>query len=94
MAPNDVKKALEDRARAALERLAATLPASIVDGVRVVIGVPWQAIDRTAEEENVDLIVIGSHGYDALDRVLGTTAAKVVNHAKCSVLVVRRPERL
>jgi nucleotide-binding universal stress UspA family protein len=38
---------------------------------------------------DVDLIVIGSHGYGALDHVLGTTAAKVVNHADRSVLVVR-----
>jgi nucleotide-binding universal stress UspA family protein len=38
------------------------------------------------------LIVIGSHGYGGLDRVLGTTAARVVNHALCSVLVVRPPE--
>jgi nucleotide-binding universal stress UspA family protein len=42
----------------------------------------------------VDLIVIGSHGYDALDRLLGTTAAKVVNHADRSVLVVRAAERI
>jgi nucleotide-binding universal stress UspA family protein len=47
-----------------------------------------------ATEEDVDLIVIGSHGYHDADRVLGTTAAKVVNHADHSVLVVRAPERL
>ena len=39
--------------------------------------------------ETFDLIVIGSHGYGAIDRVLGTTAAKVVNHADRTVLVVR-----
>jgi nucleotide-binding universal stress UspA family protein len=37
-----------------------------------------------------DLIVIGSHGYDALDRLLGTTAAKVVNLSNIDVLVVHR----
>ena len=36
-----------------------------------------------------DCIVIGSHGYSGFDRILGTNAAKVVNHAECSVLVVR-----
>ena len=41
-----------------------------------------------------DLIVIGSHGYSGIDRLIGTTAAKVVNHAKQSVLVVRAAERL
>jgi nucleotide-binding universal stress UspA family protein len=94
MAPSEVKKALEQRARTALEQLAGTVGPALVAGVRVTVGAPWQAIDRMAKEENVDLIVIGSHGYDALDRVLGTTAAKVVNHATCSVLVVRQPERL
>jgi nucleotide-binding universal stress UspA family protein len=94
MAPNDVKKALEQRARGALETLASKVPASVLGGIRVIVGAPWEAIDRMATAENADLIVIGSHGYDALDRVLGTTAAKVVNHATCSVLVVRQPERL
>jgi nucleotide-binding universal stress UspA family protein len=47
-----------------------------------------------ATDENVALIVIGAHGYQGLDRMLGTTAAKVVNHADRAVLVVRAPERL
>jgi len=33
--------------------------------------------------------VIGSHGYGGLDRLLGTTAARVVNHADRNVLIVR-----
>ena len=53
------------------------------------VGVPWDTICTVAKEDNVDLIVIGSHGYDILDRIVGTTAAKVVNHADRSVLVVR-----
>ena len=53
------------------------------------------AIDRPrAREEDVDLIVLGSHGFDVLDRIVGTIAAKVVNHADRAVLVVRSPERL
>ena len=40
------------------------------------------------------MIVIGSHGYDTLDKVLGTTAAKIVNHADRSVLVVRDADRI
>jgi nucleotide-binding universal stress UspA family protein len=35
--------------------------------------------------------VIGAHGYGKLDRMLGTTAAKVVNHADRNVLIVRDP---
>jgi nucleotide-binding universal stress UspA family protein len=94
MAPADIMKALEQRARTGLEKAAAAVSPALVAGVRVIVGVPWDAIERAAKEENCDLIVIGSHGYDTVDKLIGTTAAKVVNHAKISVLVVRAPERL
>lgn len=57
----------------------------------VVVGAPWQVVCDAARRTGADLVVIGSHGYAGLDRLLGTTAAKVVNHAPCSVLVVREP---
>ncbi len=56
------------------------------------IGRPAQVIVALADELRADLLVIGSHSLDVLDRLLGTTAARVVNHAHCSVLVVRPPE--
>ncbi len=55
------------------------------------VGRPAQVVVDVAAELQADLIVIGSHGFDVIDRVLGTTAARVVNHAQCSVLVVRPP---
>ena len=55
----------------------------------VELNTPWRGLCEAAKREKVDLIVIGSHGYGGLDRVLGTTAARVVNHADRSVLVVR-----
>jgi nucleotide-binding universal stress UspA family protein len=51
-------------------------------------GQPWRMILEAADAHDVDLIVIGSHGYHGIDRVLGTTAGKVVNLARRSVLVV------
>ena len=53
------------------------------------LGRPAQVIIDLAEELKVDLIVIGCHSLAVLDRLLGTTAARVVNHACCHVLVVR-----
>lgn len=94
MPPDEVTKLLERNAGGAVEEAARGLPAEIVDSIRVSVGVPWQAVCRAAIELDCDVIVIGSHGYDALDRILGTTAAKIVNHADRSVLVVRAPERL
>ena len=49
---------------------------------------PWRTILRLTEALDVDLLVIGSHGYHGIDRVLGTTAGKVANLAHRNVLVV------
>jgi len=84
---------LRDAAQKELERHADRVPSSLraTPLVDVEIGSPWHAICAVAEREKADLVVVGSHGYGTLDRVLGTTAAKVVNNAGCSVLVVRPP---
>ena len=42
-----------------------------------------------AEEKNVDLIVIGSHGREGIQRLLGSTANAVLHGAPCDVLAVR-----
>ena len=42
-----------------------------------------------AEKAEVDLVVIGSHRPAMKDYLLGTNAARVVRHARCSVLVAR-----
>lgn len=72
-----------------LDAQAATIPADILGGKDVEVGVAWDAICAYAQRIGADLIVVGSHGYGGIDRLLGTTAAKVVNHADRSVLVVR-----
>lgn len=46
-------------------------------------------IVRVAEENNVDLIIVGSHGRHGLALLLGSTANGVLHHAKCDVLAVR-----
>jgi nucleotide-binding universal stress UspA family protein len=42
-----------------------------------------------AEQAEADLIVVGSHRPAMKDYLLGTNAARVVRHARCSVLVAR-----
>jgi nucleotide-binding universal stress UspA family protein len=90
-APEKVPEMLEHHAEHDLEALARDVPPELLEKVSVHLGAPWQAICRAAQHENAQLIVLGSHGYGGLDRILGTTAAKVVNHADRSVLVVRDP---
>lgn len=52
-------------------------------------GEPGEEIIRIAGQENVDLIVVGSHGRHGLALLLGSTANSVLHHAKCDVLAVR-----
>ena len=80
---------LIEGAKQGLAEVARNLTPSLVASTRVELGSPWRTICETATVEKVDLIIIGSHGYGGLDRVLGTTAGKVVNHADRSVMVVR-----
>ena len=57
------------------------------------IGDPASEIPRVAKEENVDLIVMGTHGRTGLLRMLmGSVAELVVRRAHCAVLTVRQPE--
>jgi universal stress protein F len=80
---------LVDKAKKELDSLARDVPAGVVEGYDVHIGTPWDTICREAKARDCDLVVLGSHGYSGMDRILGTTAAKVVNHCERSVLVAR-----
>ena len=52
-------------------------------------GKPAEQILKYAEAENVDCIVIASHKPGLSDYFLGSTAARVVRHAPCTVHVIR-----
>ena len=52
-------------------------------------GSPAKCILEVAKEEDVDLIVMGSSGKSGFDRfIMGSVADKVVNSAKCAVLII------
>ena len=52
-------------------------------------GVPKQEIINIAGQEQVDLIVVGSHGRHGLALLLGSTANSVLHYAKCDVMAIR-----
>ena len=52
-------------------------------------GSPKEEICALAEQEKVDLIIVGSHGRHGLALLLGSTANDVLHHAPCDVLAVR-----
>ena len=55
----------------------------------LVWGAPKEEIVRIAAQEQVDLIVVGSHGRHGLALLLGSTANGVLHYAKCDVMAVR-----
>ena len=59
---------------------------------RLITGDPSTAIARLAEEEAVDMIVMGTHGRTGLTRLLmGSVAEAVVRRAPCPVLTYKQP---
>lgn len=61
---------------------------------RVLKGVPHEEILKFAEENDIDLIVMGTHSRKGLDRIIfGSTAERVVRNAKCPVLTVGQPPK-
>lgn len=61
--------------------------------LRVVVGTPFVEIVRYAEEQQMDVIVMGTHGRTGLPHVmLGSVAERVLRKSTCPVLTVRTPE--
>ena len=81
---------LEKSKRSSLEKLKALASSSNVEvEVEVRVGHPYKTILEVADEKSAELIVVASHQPALQNYFLGSTAAKVVRHATCSVLVVR-----
>lgn len=58
-----------------------------------IVGSPFVEVVRYAKKENIDLIVLGTHGRGAIAHMLmGSVAERVVRKAPCPVLTVRHPE--
>lgn len=81
-----------DLARKSLDDIARTIPADVAVETIVRFGTrePVEQIVEEANKVSADLIVIATHGYSGIKRVLlGGTAERVIRHAPCPVLVVR-----
>jgi nucleotide-binding universal stress UspA family protein len=76
-----------------LKELAATLPDEVGEVEPVVaLGTPHVEIVRLAEEHEVDLIVMATHGRGYISHaILGSTAERVLRRSPCPVLIVRDP---
>jgi universal stress protein A len=91
-----LRKTLEDRQQVLAEFIQENFAESIAN-VRirqeVGIGVPHRKIVEKASAENVDIIVICTHGRSGLRRMLiGSVSQQIVRRAPCPVLTVPPPK--
>jgi nucleotide-binding universal stress UspA family protein len=87
-----VVEELETAGREAVDELLERARAANVETGEgaVVRGPPHRKIVEFAADQDVDLIVMGTHGRTGLDRyLLGSVTEKVVRTASCPVLTVR-----
>jgi nucleotide-binding universal stress UspA family protein len=55
-------------------------------------GVPYVEIVEETEQENIDIVIVGSHGKTSAKKFFyGGTTSKVARRAKCSVMITRKP---
>jgi len=85
--PPEVFKELVSKARDALEKLVADAGSDA--SVEIMSGHPAQTVLEAADALKADVVIIGSHAPGLEDYLLGSTASRVVRHAKCAVLVQR-----
>ena len=85
--PRGTLDTIQQSNREKLEELVAAANCPVEIEVRA--GHAYQMILAMAEEISADLIIIASHRPGFKEFYLGSTAAKVVRHAKCSVYVHR-----
>ncbi len=87
-----VKEAIQLEARERFEKCLerANSKGLVPDAIELVEGVPARAIVSFAKEHAIDLIVMGTRGRSGAARMLlGSVAARVIEHAHCPVLTVR-----
>ena len=85
----------ETRKQAVEANLEALLKSSGATGARfeVLIGDAGLQVADYAKRVDADLILVPSHGYHGVKRfMLGSTTERIIRHAHCSVLVLRRQD--
>lgn len=81
----------EDQARGHLDVLVADEARQFCEPVtKLIWGTPYRRILEAADEEAIDVIVMGVHSRGIVDRLLvGSTTNQIVRHATCPVLTLR-----
>ena len=88
---SDVQTQLQEQATGRLAALAEQRNVSPEDQ-HIILGHPAQEMHNMAKQDEVDLIVVGSHGRHGLALIFGSTSNSVLHGASCDVLAVRISE--
>ena len=95
LTPHEIAEKLVDPAKGELSKIALKIKKNIKIETAIKQGKTFVEIIKTAKEQGIDLIVIGSHGRTGLSHVLiGSVAEKVSRKAPCPVLIVREKDKL
>ena len=84
----DLEKKQHEVARSRMDKLCKDIDSNKL-ACEIINGNPGATITNYADEHDVDLIVIGSHGRRGVERMLGSVANRVTQHAVCDLLMVR-----
>ena len=86
---NAMKKALKEIGVELKRYIAANIPKDITTHPIITEGNPAERILAQAKSLGADLIIIPSHAQSLSQVFLGSCAARVVEHATCSVMVIK-----
>lgn len=85
----DLEKAIDSTAQRGLEEFIEKYLEGVPTDAHVIHGYPAEEIIRFANGNEIDMIVIGTHGRKGLERIVfGSVAAFVVKHSPVPVLTV------
>jgi nucleotide-binding universal stress UspA family protein len=87
----DVLPMLKERSHESMAKLVAeVVPAKVEKSTAILDGRISQAIVEHAHEHNIDVIVMGTHGMNALSQLfVGSQANRVLRKAPCPVITIK-----
>lgn len=86
--PDSLAHMMRRNAERELVELAGGRSGLVTSFAVVLAGEAWRAILDGAASLSADLLVIGTHGRRGMERILGTTASRIINHTDRDVLIV------
>ena len=90
-----VERAMKEEGERVLDQAESLLPLhSGAVSKQLEMGTPAESILKVAQDDNVDLVVMGARGLGRIqEQIFGSVSHRVMTHAPCSTLLVKQPVR-